>query len=72
MVSTTSKHILVTIGGFLVTVAAKAGVLVTHVAIDLHELVTLDSFTPWLVPPALLLELLFGVLGATVAGAVSV
>ena len=72
MVSTTSRHIWVTIGGFLVTLAAKAGVLVTHVAVDLHEPVTLDSFTPRLVLPALLLELLFGILGAAVAGAVSV
>ena len=59
MVSTTSRHILVTIGGFLVTLAAQAGVLVAYVAIDLHEPVMLDSFVPWLVIPALLLELLF-------------
>ena len=72
MVSTTSKHILVTIGGFFVTVAAQVGVLVAYVALDLHEPVMLDSFAPWLAPPALLLGLLFGILGATVAGAVSV
>lgn len=72
MVSTRTRIILVTIGGFVVTVALEAVALLAYVTLMLHQSLALSSFRPWLAFPPLILIALIGVLGGVLAATVVV